>query len=467
MLSIESRRDGTYGSSTCDHCYGRYPGRGGRRSLVFPEGRGHFYGFDLMSVVIEAENISKRFFLGERNQRAFFEDVTAKSIRGFRRLLRPQEAAKDKHSTRDFWALRDVSFRIMQGQTLGVIGENGAGKSTLLKILSRITQPTTGTVKVYGRLASLLEGGTGFHPEFSGRDNIYLNGTMLGLSRKEVRNRFDQIVEFSGLEQFIDVPVKNYSSGMYVRLAFSVAAHLNPEIVILDEVLAVGDTVFQKKCFDRMEEIIDEGHAAILVSHGMAHIRRMCQICLWLKNGRIQMFGPTHEVASCYEKATTHEVVAHYKKQSAQQHDATQHEPIASLTRWCVVSKAAANPHSLIASQTKVTFRFEIDLASALTNGKISVSIADAQGFILFTHQETLCEMNSRKISATLELAFLPVKPGEYILTCTIYEAGHPVAILRATPELTVVEDESVNRAEYHGLLNLPARLSVEQILLP
>ena len=168
---------------------------------------------------------------------------------------------------------------------MGIIGENGAGKSTLLKILSRITQPTTGTVKVYGRLASLLEVGTGFHPEFSGRDNIYLNGTMLGLSRKEVRKRFDQIVEFSGLEQFIDVPVKNYSSGMYVRLAFSVAAHLNPEIVILDEVLAVGDAVFQKKCFDRMEEIINEGHAAILVSHGMGNVRRMSQVCIWLRHG--------------------------------------------------------------------------------------------------------------------------------------------------------------------------------------
>src|SRR6202047_1166617 len=239
--------------------------------------------------VVEAENISKRFFLGERNQRAFFEDVAAKGIRGFRHLFRPGEVETEKASARDFWALRDVSFRISQGQSLGIIGENGAGKSTLLKVLSRITQPTTGTVKVYGRLASLLEVGTGFHPEFSGRDNVYLNGAMLGLSRREVRSRFDQIVEFSGLEKFIDVPVKNYSSGMYVRLAFAVAAHLNPEIVILDEFLAVGDTVFQKKCFDRMEAIINEGHAAILVSHGMGNVRRMSQVCLWLRQGRVEL----------------------------------------------------------------------------------------------------------------------------------------------------------------------------------
>src|SRR6201981_2797063 len=182
----------------------------GCRPLVLYKSGRDFHRFNLMSVVIEAENISKRFFLGERNQRAFFEDVAAKSARGICRLLRPKETQKEKASKRDFWALRDVSFRIFRGQTLGIIGENGAGKSTLLKILSRITQPTTGTVKVYGRLASLLEVGTGFHGDFSGRDNIYLNGAMLGLSRKEIRSRFDRIVEFSELAEFLDGPVKQY-----------------------------------------------------------------------------------------------------------------------------------------------------------------------------------------------------------------------------------------------------------------
>src|SRR6201987_6006235 len=227
-----------------------------------------------MAVVIEAQNVSKRFFLGERNQRAFFEDVAARTMTGIRRLLRQGRAPVETNSRRDFWALRDVSFQLSSGQTLGVIGENGAGKSTLLKILSRITQPTNGTVTAYGRLARLPEIGPGFHPEFSGRDNIYLNGAMLGLTRKEVRDRFDRIVEFSGLERFMEVPVKKYSSGMYIRLAFFIAAHLNPEIVILDEVLSVGDALFQKKCFDRMEEIINEGHAAILVSHAMGNVRR-------------------------------------------------------------------------------------------------------------------------------------------------------------------------------------------------
>ncbi len=419
-----------------------------------------------MSVVIEAHNISKRFFLGERNQRAFFEDVTAKVVRGVRHIVhRPPSV--EPPSTRDFWALRDISFQISQGQTLALIGANGAGKSTLLKILSRITQPTTGTVKVYGRLASLLEVGTGFHPEFSGRDNILLNGAMLGLSRKEIRKRFDRIVDFSGLEKFIDVPVKNYSSGMYVRLAFSVAAHLNPEIVILDEVLAVGDTVFQKKCFDRMEEIIDEGHAAILVSHGMAHIRRMCQISLWLKKGRLQMFGPTHEVASCYEKATAHEVVALYEKQTAQYHGPGHPRPIAVLVRWSVESKETSAPYSIVGSEAKVIFRFQIELTAPVPHGRISVSVADAQGLILFTQLDELGRITCGRFWATLELPFLPLRPGEYIVSCTIFEADHPVAFLRAIPELTVLDDRSLTQTSYHGLLNLHARLSVEQTPLP
>jgi lipopolysaccharide transport system ATP-binding protein len=416
-----------------------------------------------MSVVVDAENISKRFFLGERNQRAFFEDVAAKGMQGFRRLFSHKVVKTEKDSRRDFWALRDVSFRIFQGQTLGIIGENGAGKSTLLKILSRITQPTTGTVKVYGRLASLLEVGTGFHPEFSGRDNIYLNGTMLGLSRKEVRNRFDQIVEFSGLEQFIEVPVKNYSSGMYVRLAFSVAAHLNPEIVILDEVLAVGDAVFQKKCFDRMEEIINEGHAAILVSHGMSNVRRMSQVCLWLREGRVEMFGPTHEVVSHYEKQTTHQVVSHYEKQTAHQHDASHREAVATMCCWSVESKLSKNTHTIISSQESVTFHFEIDLTAPIPKAKISASIADAQGLILFTQSGELRRTKAGKILLVLELPLLPLKPGEYIVSCTITDGDHQLASLRAIPELTVLDRPNSGKSSFHGVLNLPAKLFVKE----
>jgi lipopolysaccharide transport system ATP-binding protein len=407
-----------------------------------------------MSVVVEAQNISKRFFLGERNQRTFFEDIAHRSRHGLKLLVRSKPSGEEKRNAREFWALKDISFKISQGETLAIIGENGAGKSTLLKVLSRITQPTTGSVKVYGRLASLLEVGTGFHPEFSGRDNVFLNGAMLGLSVKEVRGRFDQIIEFSGLEKFIDVPVKNYSSGMYVRLAFSVAAHLNPEIVILDEVLAVGDALFQKKCFDRMEEIINEGHAAILVSHGMSNIRRMSQTCMWLKQGCVEMFGPTHQVASEYERQTAHAVVAQ-----------TQHaapEPLAHLAGWSIESPASKNAHVLTAKPGSVTLLFEIDLIVPVPIGKIAVSLADVQGLVLFTRETTFSQSEAGRIMLSLELPSLPLKPGEYIISCTLTDSGHRSAFLRAAPELTILPEKNAAGAVYGGILNLPARMAVK-----
>lgn len=199
-----------------------------------------------------------------------------------------------------FWALRDVSFEVQQGEVLGVIGRNGAGKSTLLKILSRVTTPTSGTAKMKGRLASLLEIGTGFHPELTGRDNIYLNGTILGMTKSEISSKFDEIVDFSGLEKFVDTPVKRYSSGMYVRLAFAVAAHLEPEILLVDEVLAVGDVEFQKKCLGKMEDVAKEGRTILFVSHNMAAIRSLCHRSLLIDKGELLMDSATNQVVAYY-----------------------------------------------------------------------------------------------------------------------------------------------------------------------
>ena len=206
----------------------------------------------------------------------------------------------DRFSEETFWALRDIDFDVPRGKVFGVIGSNGAGKSTLLKILSRITDPTTGTAEIHGRVGSLLEVGTGFHPELSGRENIYLNGTLLGMRRREIKAVFDEIVDFAEVERFIDTPVKRYSSGMYVRLAFAVAAHLRPEILIIDEVLAVGDIGFQKKCLGKMQDVTGEGRTVLFVSHSLSTVNSLCEQCMLLENGRVKQIGPTTEVTNAY-----------------------------------------------------------------------------------------------------------------------------------------------------------------------
>jgi lipopolysaccharide transport system ATP-binding protein len=242
--------------------------------------------------MITVRNLSKKYTLGERQPYYSFRD----SISGF--LHKPFR--KEKLQKDEFWALRDVSFDINEGDVVGVIGRNGAGKSTLLKILSRITPPTEGEIVLRGRVASLLEVGTGFHPELTGRENIYLNGAILGMKRWEINNKFDEIVEFAEISKFLDTPVKHYSSGMYMRLAFAVAAHLEPEILLVDEVLAVGDTQFQKKCIGKMSEVSKQGRTVLFVSHNMVMIKSLCTKCLLLKSGQIVKQGATNQVVDKY-----------------------------------------------------------------------------------------------------------------------------------------------------------------------
>ncbi len=240
-----------------------------------------------MASIITVENLSKKYIIGHQRQERYtaLRDVLANSVqRTIEKLLHPR-AAQDDPEHEEFWALKDISFEIKQGEHVGIIGRNGAGKSTLLKILSRITEPSSGRVGIKGRVASLLEVGTGFHPELTGRENIFLNGAILGMSKAEIAAKFDEIVAFAEVEKFLDTPVKHYSSGMYVRLAFAVAAHLEPEILIVDEVLAVGDTQFQKKCMGKMQEAGSKGRTVLFVSHNMAAIEQMCNSVILLKNG--------------------------------------------------------------------------------------------------------------------------------------------------------------------------------------
>ncbi len=243
--------------------------------------------------IIRVENLSKKYVLRHQQRESYsaLRDVISEKIQAFgNTLIHPfagHHAASTDSTQEEFWALRDVSFDIYQGDRIGIIGRNGAGKSTLLKILSRITEPTAGKATIKGRVASLLEVGTGFHPELTGRENIFLNGAILGMSRFEIKHKFDEIVAFAETERFLDTPVKHYSSGMYVRLAFAVAAHLEPEVLIVDEVLAVGDAQFQKKCLWKMEKVGNEGRTVIFVSHNMQAIRQMCDRVILLRSGKI------------------------------------------------------------------------------------------------------------------------------------------------------------------------------------
>ena len=254
----------------------------------------------MSDIAIRVENLSKRYRIGLAQERPdTLRDLLISGVNKIRnRFVRGDQGRHDSQS--HIWALRDVSFTVERGQVLGIIGRNGAGKSTLLKVLSRVTDPTEGFGEIHGRVGSLLEVGTGFHPELSGRENIFLNGAILGMRREEIERKFDEIVSFSEVERFIDTPVKRYSSGMYLRLAFAVAAHLEPEILVVDEVLAVGDAEFQRKCLGKMNDVAQEGRTVLFVSHNMSAVLRLTQEAILLDEGRIVMRGPTPEAVDHY-----------------------------------------------------------------------------------------------------------------------------------------------------------------------
>ncbi len=255
-----------------------------------------------MSTAISVQNVAKKFTLGASRERykTLRDSLSGAIVAPFRRMAGMFSSTHSERLEQEIWALKDVSFDVNAGEVVGIIGRNGAGKSTLLKVLSRITEPTKGRIELHGRIASLLEVGTGFHPELSGRDNIFLNGAILGMKRTEIAQKFDEIVEFAEVEKFIDTAVKHYSSGMYMRLAFGVAAHLEPEILVIDEVLAVGDTAFQKKCLGKMEQVSKTGRTVLFVSHNMQAIRALCSRCILLSQGTMKKDGPTSQIIALY-----------------------------------------------------------------------------------------------------------------------------------------------------------------------
>jgi lipopolysaccharide transport system ATP-binding protein len=337
----------------------------------------------MSEAIISVENLGKRYSIRHQQGDRYSTLRDALSDKAKRLFRRPSNVLSDNGSPapaarEDFWAVKDVSFEVKPGEVLGIIGRNGAGKSTLLKILSRITEPTEGRVRIRGRVASLLEVGTGFHPELSGRENIFLNGAVLGMTRKEIINKFDEIVAFAETEKFLDTPVKHYSSGMYVRLAFAVAAHLEPEILVVDEVLAVGDAEFQKKCLGKMDEVAhQQGRTVLFVSHNMATINRLCQRCLLLESGMLKANGEAYTVTGLYMVSDTGTIAErHWEPQQSPGDDVARLESVRVLQDG-VVAETVDIRRSV---EIEMTFRNLLDGARLLAG----FSFFDSQNTPLF-----------------------------------------------------------------------------------
>jgi lipopolysaccharide transport system ATP-binding protein len=365
--------------------------------------------------IIKVENLGKEYVIGgrERTNATFYDALSSGLAAPFRRLrslgghVEPEER---------FWALKDVNFEVHEGEVVGIIGRNGAGKSTLLKILSRITAPTKGKAKIRGRVASLLEVGTGFHPELTGRENIYLNGAILGMSRAEIRRKFDEIVEFAGVEEFLDTPVKRYSSGMYVRLAFAVAAHLDPDILLVDEILAVGDIAFQRKCLGAMQSLAGSGRTVVFVSHNMSAVERLCTRVVVIDAGRISFIGSTVESISTFMSSVSSlsEVV-----------------PLTGSLgrvleiRLLKINSQMAAERTRVRPSTEVIIDLELSLSTAVPRAKVIISICRDDQKIINLHDvavPTDLPSGATHIRGTLPPYFL--SPGDYSVSVLCFSAS-------------------------------------------
>ena len=357
-----------------------------------------------------------------------------------------------KSETETFWALKDVEFDIQKGDVVGIIGRNGAGKSTLLKVLSRITEPTTGQIDLYGRVGSLLEVGTGFHPELTGRENVYLNGAILGMKKSEIARQFDAIVDFSGTEQFLDTPVKRYSSGMYVRLAFAVAAHLNPEILIIDEVLAVGDAEFQKKCLGKMQDVADSGRTVLFVSHNMTAVQTLCNRAIWLSKGGVVAEGIASQIVPDYFNKT----LTNVSEQIWDDAEAAPGDEKVRLHRLSV-RPSQSDPSDAITVRTPITLEFEYWNLQPDTYLNLSIDLYNKDGIrVLNTFSSSDAKWQGRPFSRGLHRSCFNI-PGDLLndgvhrVDLMVVE-NQGVVLFRLDDALVFeVHDANDLRGDYHG----------------
>jgi lipopolysaccharide transport system ATP-binding protein len=406
----------------------------------------------MSKAAIQVDGLSKRYRIGARERyrtlRDTVSDVIAAPYRSWKNSRNGTLPAAA--SPRHLWALKSVSLEIKRGDIVGIIGRNGSGKSTLLKIFSRITEPTEGTVALHGTVGSLLEVGTGFHPELTGRENIYLNGAILGMKRAAIDRSFDEIVEFAEVGALLDTPVKHYSSGQHVRLAFAVAANLDSTILLVDEVLAVGDLAFQKKCLGKLGNVARSGRTICLVSHQLSHIRRLCNTSLWLQNGTVRAYGPTAEVSNAYEASMS----------DASASESRDNNQPARFIDWELNTPGSEHTHSLSEFEP-ATVTFTVDVTEPLNGVFHGISLMTSDGNPLWGHGTHGMKLAAGRHRFVYQLPALPLKSGSYRWLVSLHGAGGLIDLWEALPVFQV-SMPPFNQCDdqWSGVLNFPFTFS-------
>ncbi len=396
----------------------------------------------MSDAVIQVENLGKRFHIGKLKAATTLRDALTNAMRSpFRR--------RADDADRILWALRDVSFEVKQGEVVGLIGRNGAGKSTLLKLLARITRPTEGWAEIRGRIGSLLEVGTGFHPELSGRENVFLSGATLGMKKAEIQRKFDEIVAFSEVERFLDTPLKHYSSGMQMRLAFAVAAHLEPEILLVDEVLTVGDVNFQRKCLGKMGEVASHGRTIVFVSHQLNQVRRLCSRAIWVDGGKIRMNGNTNETLAGYESAMFggDRSVGIQKGSNAS----------AQFLRW-EIGEPRLEQSNVLSTLGAVRIDFAVQLARPVRRADFGIALYNSQRQLMWGNATRELSLAEGLHVFSYSFSTLPLRPGSYQWLVSLWEDGQQLDLWDCTPDMMVATELNQHYIdEWAGILNLPS----------
>jgi len=401
----------------------------------------------MSSLAICAEGLGKQYRVGERERYLALRDILMNAVRSPLKLFRPAKSEL-------MWALKDVSLQVQHGEVIGIIGRNGSGKTTLLKILSRITRPTTGSAKIYGSVRTLLEVGTGFHPELTGRENMYLSGAILGMSKREIERKFDTIVSFSGVERFIDTQLKHYSTGMQMRLAFAVAAHLEPDILLVDEVLAVGDLEFQRKCLGKMEEVSGSGRTILFVSHQMNQIRRLCKRVLWFEGGEIYRSGSTAAVLGEYEAALS-------SGQRNQNQRSTGTQTKARFVRW-QIDGTESGSSNFLTTMGVVTVHFQVEAFASIQNGHHGIALYNGERQLMWAWAKESVHLEPGVHEFSYTFPTLPLRPGPYSWQVSLWENGKVLDMWDCVPDMIITtEGHQHPQDAWNGILNVPCHFEV------